>query len=86
MVASVVPVFENVGESSTAKNYHLRLLFVVSKIFVKCINNRPVNLEKCGLLSDLQYGFRSSRPAVDLLIVLSGRANRVFTRYRAIML
>ena len=57
----MVPVFENVGESSTVKNYHPRQsCFVVSKIFVKCVNNRPVDIEKDGLLSDLQYGFRSS--------------------------
>ena len=33
-VSSVVPVFKNVGEKSTAKNYHpVRLLPVVSKVF-----------------------------------------------------
>ena len=33
-VSSVVPVFKNVGERSTAKNYYLvSLLSVVSKIF-----------------------------------------------------
>ena len=33
-VSSVVPVFKNVGERSTAKNYHpVSLLSVVSKVF-----------------------------------------------------
>ena len=61
-VSSVVPVFKNVGERSTAKNYRpVSLLSVVSKVFEKLVNNRIVNhLEKCGLFSDFQYGFRSS--------------------------
>ena len=61
--SSVVPVFKNVGERSTAKNYHpVSLLSVVSKVFEKLVNNRIVDhLEKCDLFSDFQYGFRSSR-------------------------
>ena len=61
-VSSVVPVFKNVGQRSTAKNYHpVSLLSVVSKVFEKPVNNRIVDqLEKCGLFSDFQYGFRSS--------------------------
>ena len=61
-VLSVVPVFKNVWERSTAKNYHsVSLLSVVSKVFEKLVNNRIVDhLEKCGLFSDFQYGFRSS--------------------------
>ena len=47
----MVPVFKNVGERSTAKNYHpVSLLSVVSKVFEKLINNRIVDhLEKYGL-------------------------------------
>ena len=50
-VLSVVPVFKNVGERSTPKNYYpISLLFVVNKVFEKLINNRIVDhLEKCGL-------------------------------------
>ena len=60
-VSSVVPVFKSVGESSTAKNYRpVSLLSVVSRVFEKFVNNRIVDhLEKCGLFSDFQYGFRS---------------------------
>ena len=60
-VSSVVPVFKNVGERCTAKNYRpVSLLSVVSKVFEKLVNNRIVDhLEKCGLFSDFQYGFRS---------------------------
>ena len=40
----MVPVFKNVGESSTAKNYHsVSLLSVVSKIFEKLVNDRIVD-------------------------------------------
>ena len=66
-VSSVVPVFKNVGERSTAKNYRpVSLLSVVSKVFEKLVNNRIVDhLGKCGLFSDFQYGFRSSRSTAD---------------------
>ena len=50
------------------------LLSVVSKVFEKLVNNRIVDhLEKCGLFSDFQYGFRSSRSTADLLTVASDR-------------
>ena len=40
--------------------------------FVWLVNNRIVDhLKKCGLLSDSQYGFRSSRSTADLLTVVS---------------
>ena len=50
-VSSVVPVFKNVGERYTAKNYHpVSLLPVVSKVFEKLVNNRIVDhVEKYGL-------------------------------------
>ena len=81
-VSSVVPVFKNVGERSTAKDYHpVSLLSVVSKVFEKLVNNRIVNhVENCGLFSDFQYGFRSSRSTADLLAVVSDRIARAFNR------
>ena len=84
-VSSVVPVFKNVGESSTAKNYHpVSLLSMVSKVFEKLVNNRIVDhLEKCGLFSDFQYGFRSSRSTADLQTVVSDRIARAYNRYGA---
>ena len=44
----MVPVLMNVGERSTAKNYHpVSLLSVVSKVFEKLLNNKVVDyLEK----------------------------------------
>ena len=61
-VSLVVPVFKNVGERSTAKNYHpISAFSVVCKVFENLVNNRTTDhLEKCGLFSDFQYGFRSS--------------------------
>ena len=48
---SVVPIFKNVGERSTAKNYHpASVLSMVSKVFEKLVNNRiDDHLQKCGL-------------------------------------
>ena len=78
----MVPVFKNVGERSTAKNYcPVSLLSVVSKVFEKLVNNRIVDhLEKCGLFSDFQYVFRSSRSTADLLTVVPNRIARAFNR------
>ena len=43
-VLCVVPVFKNVGERSTAKNYRpVSLLSVVSEVFEKLVNNRIVS-------------------------------------------
>ena len=70
------------GERSTAKNYHsVSLLSVVSKVFEKLVNNRAVDhIEKCGLFSDFQDGFRSSRSTVDLLTVVSDKIAMAFNR------
>ena len=70
------------GEGSAAKNYNpVSLLSVVSKVFEKLVNNRIFDhLEKCGLFSDFQYGFRSSRSTADLLTVVSDRIARAFNR------
>ena len=58
----MVLVFKNVGERRTASNCHpVSLPSAVSKVFEKLVNNRIVDhLEKCGLFSDFQYGFKSS--------------------------
>ena len=81
-VSSVVPVFKNVGERSTAKNQRpVSLLSVVNEVFEKLVNNRIVDdLVKCGLISDFQYGFRSSRSTADLPTVVSDKTVRAFNR------
>ena len=78
----MVPVFKNVGERSTAKIYcPYSLLSVVSTVFQKLVNNRIFDqLEKCGLFSDFQYGFRSSQSTADHLTVESDRIARTFNR------
>ena len=62
-VSLVVPVFKNVGKTCTTKNYcQVSLLSVVSKVFEMLVNNRVFDqLEICGLFSDFQYSFRSSK-------------------------
>ena len=78
----MVPVFKNVGQRSTTKSYRtVSRLTVVSKVFEKLGDNGIVDhLEKCGLFSDFQYGFRSSRSTADLLTVVSDRIARAFNR------
>ena len=80
----VIPVFKNVGERSTTKNYHpVSLLSLDSKVFEKLVNNRIADhLEKCFLFSDFQYGFRSSQTTADLLTVVPDRIARAFIRSR----
>ena len=69
------------GEKYTAKSCGPVSLSVVSKIFEKLVNNRIIDhLEKCGLFSDFQYGFRSSQSTADLLTVVSDRIARAFNR------
>ena len=59
---SVVPVFKNVRERSTAEKYRpVSLISVVSKVIEKLANNRIVDhLERCDLFCDFQYHFRFS--------------------------
>ena len=72
-VSSVIPVFKNVGERSTAKNYR--------PVSLLSVNNRIVDLlENCGLFSDFQYGFRSFRSTADLRTAVSDRITRAFNR------
>ena len=81
-VSSLVPVFENIGERSTAKSYHcVSVISVVSKVFEKPVNSRIVDhLEKCGFFSDLPCDFRCSQSISDLLTVVSDRIARDFNR------
>ena len=78
----MVPLFQNVGERSTAKNYHpVSLPSVISKVFEKLVHNRIVDhLEKCDLFSDFQCGLRllnqlqifSQLCLIELLWLLTG--------------
>ena len=58
---------------------------MVNKVFEKLVNSRIVDRpEKCGLFSDFQYDFRSSRSTADLLTVVSDLIARAFIRTEAI--
>ena len=78
----MVPVFNNLGERSTTKNYHpASLLSVVSTGFEKLVNNKIAHhLEKCDLFSDFQYGFRSSSSNADVLTNVSYRITKAINR------
>ena len=84
-ISLVLPVFKNVGERCTAKNYRpVSLLYVVSEVFEKLVNNELVeHLKKSEIFYDFQYGFRSSRSTADLLTVATDRIARTFNRSRA---
>ena len=77
-VSYTVPAFKKDGERSNPKDYRpISLLSVVSKVFERLINDRLVlHLEKAGVFSDFQYGFRSARSTADLLTVLTERIAR----------
>ena len=68
------------GKDLQLKTTTLLAFFVwLVNVFEKLVNNRAVDhLEKCGLFSDFQYGFRSSRSTADLLTVVSDRIARAF--------
>ena len=73
---------KNIGERSTAKNYHpVSLLSAVSKVFEKIVNDRIIDhLEKCSIFPDFHHGFKSSWSTADLLTVVSDRIARAFNR------
>ena len=75
-------VFQNVGEMSTAKSYHLvSLISVVSKVFKKLLHNRTVDYpEKCAFFFNFRHGFRSFLLIADLLTVVCITISRVFSR------
>ena len=55
--------------------------FVAEVTFKKLVNNRIVDhLEKYGLFSVFQYGFRSSQSTANLLTVVSERIARAFNK------
>ena len=80
----MVPVSKNVGERSTAKNYHpVSLLSAVGKAFEKLVNNSIVDhLEKCDLISSMVLGLLNELQIFSQLLV-SDRITRVFNWSRA---
>ena len=63
------------------KTAALLVFFLWLVVFEELVNNRIVDhLEKCGLFSDFQYGFRSCQLTSDLLTVASDRIAGPFNR------
>ena len=77
-LSSVCPVFKNAGERSSPSQYRpISLLSVISKLLEAVINQRVLaHLSKNNLLSDKQYGFRSSRSTADALTVFTHRISQ----------
>ena len=55
---------------------YVSLLSVVGKVFEKLLNKRQKCEKKCGLYSDLWYGFRSSSCYLEMLNRLQKRICR----------
>ena len=53
--------------------------YILAELFNKCLKESCFHLEKCGIFSDFQYGFRSSQ-STDLLTVVYDRIARAFNR------
>ena len=73
--SSVCPVFKGSGERSDPSKYRpISLLCIISKLFESVLNRHIMKyLNAHSLLSDVQYGFRSSRSTADVLTVISHR-------------
>ena len=70
------------GKGLQLKTTALLIFFLwLVKYLKKLVNNRFADhLEKCGLFSDFQYGFSSSRSTADLLTVASDKIARAFNK------
>ena len=58
---------------------------MISEVFENPMNKKLVDhLWKYGVLTDFQYGFRSSQSTANLQTVVSDRIARIFNRFQAI--
>ena len=80
--SAVCPVFKNAGDKSAPSQYRpISLLSIISKLFECVINERVLDhLVKNNLLSDVQYGFRSSRSTADVLTVITHRISEAIAK------
>ena len=81
-VAAVVPVPKKGNDTSQPSNYRpISLLPIIGKVFESVVNAHLLKyLELHGLLSDKQFGFRSSRSTGDLLAYVTEQVSRVLDR------
>ena len=71
----MVHVFRNIGKRSWTEKYNPISLLYEKKL----VNDRLFDqLKKCGLFSDFDYEFRSSRSTVSRMTVVSDRIARAF--------
>ena len=80
--SAVCPVYKNAGDKSAPSQYRpISLLSIISKLFECVINERVLDhLVKNNLLSDVQYGFRSSRSTADVLTVITHRISEAIAK------
>ena len=80
--SAVCPVFKNAGDKSAPSQYRpISLLSIISKLFESVINKGVIDhLVKNNLLSDVQYGFRSSRSTADVLTVITHRISEAMAK------
>ena len=83
-MSSVCPVFKNAGDRCSPSQYRpISLLSVMSKLFESVINKAVIShLDRHKLLSDNQYGFRSSRSTADILTVITHRVSEALDHGR----
>ena len=80
--SAVCPVFKNAGDKSAPSQYRpISLLSIISKLFESVINKGVLDhLVKNNLLTDVQYGFRSSRSTADVLTVITHRISEAIAK------
>lgn len=73
---AVVTVLHKGGERSNMTNYRpISLTSTIAKLFEKLISSRMFKyIEKNGLLSERQYGFRPGRSAQDAIVYIGDKA------------
>ena len=83
--STVVHVFKNVVERSTAKNCNFfSFLFVITELIEILVNKRVAEqFDKCGPFPDFPFGFSSSQFTADFLVVICDRNARAFIAPRA---
>lgn len=79
--AVVHPIYKG-GDRGSASNYRpISVLTVLSKVFEKILNKRLLLfIDKGGVLSENQYGFRSGRSTEDAVLVLTETVIRNFEK------
>lgn len=80
-IARVVPVFKS-GHTRIISNYRpILVLPIFSKVFERLVYNHLLNyLDKCGILTEHQYGFRKNHSTSLALVQLYDKISSVIER------